>query len=625
MIVYWKEIGLLAMVVSAVYANSLTGSFHYDDFHSLVLNVHIRDWHRLADFFIDPSLFSVDPAKGMYRPLLLVSYAFNYALGEYEVLGYHLFNVLVHLACVVLVWHIAARHGPASGMCAGLIFAVHPITTEPVNYISSRSESFAVAFLLLGFANYLRRDRLACVIGPLAFILALLVKSIAIVLPGLLLLYDFFHDGRRFAIRRHLPYWAVTFCYLLIIFVNRFLGESLANAPRDLYSQLLTQCKAVVFYFKLLMMPVALNVEPQFVVAQQINGAVLCSAALITSLAYITFQTGQPRFYLGWFALALAPTFFIPLNVLVNEHRLYLPLAGLAIAAGLCWQHIGHKKLFLPGMICLLLWGGLSIQRNGDWRDELSLWSAAAEPDSQMPRVYVYLGNALREIGKLAEARTAYQKALSLDGANRSAGTNLANLYYEVALSDTSRRRAYLQQALQQYQHVLTIDPSYREALNNLGSTYMQLGDYQRANQIWRQVAERHANHAEAHFNLGLLQVRMGQPLSAVVHYRRALSLGEDPEVYRELGNALVGGGQLSAAADAYRSAIGLHSADVASRYNLAEVLLVMGEADLAKGRDAYAVSRWQQTREHLRTVLGQVAGHPKAQRRLRQLEERLP
>ena len=101
--------------------------------------------------------------------------------------------------------------------------------------------------------------------------------------------------------------------------------------------------------------------------------------------------------------------------------------------------------------------------------------------------------------------------------------------------------------------------------------------------------------------------------------------MGEDPEVYRELGNALVGGGQLSAAADAYRSAIGLHSADVASRYNLAEVLLVMGEADLAKGRDADAVSRWQQAREHLRTVLGQVAGHPKAQRRLRQIEERLP
>ena len=75
----WEDAALLALVVGAVYANSMAGSFHYDDFHSLVLNPHIRSLEKLPGFFVDPGLFSVDAEKSMYRPLLLVSYALNYA------------------------------------------------------------------------------------------------------------------------------------------------------------------------------------------------------------------------------------------------------------------------------------------------------------------------------------------------------------------------------------------------------------------------------------------------------------------------------------------------------------------------------------------------------------------
>ena len=172
----WLDLVGLALVVCAVYGNSLSGSFHYDDFHSLVQNVHIRDLQRIPDFFLDPSLFSVDPDKAMYRPLLLVSFALNYALGGYEVVGYHLANILIHLACVLLLWSLAITHGRSAALCAGLVFALHPVATEPVNYISSRSESLAVALLLLAFACYTRRGRLGRIGGALVFAAALMVK-----------------------------------------------------------------------------------------------------------------------------------------------------------------------------------------------------------------------------------------------------------------------------------------------------------------------------------------------------------------------------------------------------------------------------------------------------------------
>ena len=114
----WQDAALLALVVGAVYANSMAGSFHYDDFHSLVLNSHIRSLEKLPGFFVDPGLFSVDAEKSMYRPLLLVSYALNYAWGGYGGGGYQAFNIAVHLLCALLIWRLAAEWG-GGGAVAG--------------------------------------------------------------------------------------------------------------------------------------------------------------------------------------------------------------------------------------------------------------------------------------------------------------------------------------------------------------------------------------------------------------------------------------------------------------------------------------------------------------------------
>ena len=621
----WLDLVGLALVVCAVYGNSLSGSFHYDDFHSLVQNVHIRDLQRIPDFFLDPSLFSVDPDKAMYRPLLLVSFALNYALGGYEVVGYHLVNILIHLACVLLLWSLAITHGRSAALCAGLVFALHPVATEPVNYISSRSESLAVALLLLAFACYTRRGRLGRMGGALVFAAALMVKSIAIVLPGFLLLYAYCQTKERFEWRWHLPYWIVALSYVLIIATNRFLADSLAKAPRGLMSQLFTQCKAVVFYLKIIAVPIGLNVEPQFSTSDLPTMTVLASAALIASGIYMAYNGQKAGFYLGWTVLALSPTLIIPLNVLVNEHRLYLPLAGLALGVGACSQRLVKDRLLWPGIACLVIWGGLTVQRNADWNDELSLWSAAAERESKMPRVYVHLGNALRDRGHLSEARSTYEKALSFDPSSRSANTNLANLYYEAGLADSARQVAYMQKAIALYEGVLKIDSAYREALNNMGSAHMLLGDYDRADQAWNLAIERHPNHADAHYNQGLLQARLGRSGEAVRHYRRALALGADAQIYREMGNVLADSGQLDGAAIAYRRAIGLNGADVASRYNLAEVLLVSGEKELAQTRNRVAADKWREARSELQSVIKMDPAHVRAQRRLSQLQERMP
>jgi hypothetical protein len=144
---------LIVVVTVAVYTNSLDNSFHYDDIHSLVQNPHIRSLSNLPAFFYDSQTFSGWGDRAMYRPLVLASYALNHATGGYQVRGYHLVNLVVHLLNVILVFSIGRtvvsrqkQGGAAAGAyVAALIFAVHPINSEVVNYISSRSESLVAS------------------------------------------------------------------------------------------------------------------------------------------------------------------------------------------------------------------------------------------------------------------------------------------------------------------------------------------------------------------------------------------------------------------------------------------------------------------------------------------------
>jgi tetratricopeptide (TPR) repeat protein len=152
----------------------------------------------------------------------------------------------------------------------------------------------------------------------------------------------------------------------------------------------------------------------------------------------------------------------------------------------------------------------------------------------------------------------------------------------------------------------------------------MALGDYTEAQRVWQRAISLHPNHAEAHFNMGLLQLRMGRPEAAIPHFDRALALGEDAEIHRERGHALVGLQRLPEAALSYRNAARLAPGDIASRYNRAEVLLVLGESDLARGSQQAGLARWGEAERALLEVLHLAPGHARARIKLEQLRGRL-
>ncbi|MEC7843064.1 MAG: tetratricopeptide repeat protein [Candidatus Latescibacterota bacterium] len=621
---------LILAVCFGVYANSLHNSFHYDDFHSIVNNINIRgfggdfgrDYDRVQKFFSDPGMFSVDSKKGMYRPLLLVSYALNYALGDalirregteageggFDVTGYHLVNIIIHgLNSCLLFWlALLLTRNRATALTAGLLFALHPLGTEPVNYISSRSESQAALFYLLGLCLFASGSGQGkgwqLPAASVALGLGLLSKSTVITLPAVLLLYDYlvvcsgsWRQLKARLLRRHLLGWSVTAWYLHTITQNGFLTRSLDTPVRDGWSQFLTQAKAVGYYLHTLVMPVHLSVEPQFFEQQQVAGPVVVSLLLALSLCAL-FIHGlflqralkqrycEVLFLSSWPVVSLLPVLVFPLNVFVNERRLYLPCAAFCVClallihgrfqqrAGILQRpRIRRVALSTVGVaVFCILFAALSLSRNRVWADDFSLWSDAVEKSPLMPRVHLYLGN----VHKDAALRTR----------------------------DRELELAHWKEADEAYETVIELKSDEElslRALNNRGSIQFELRDYLAAEPFFRKALEIKPMYADANINLGSILLWKGRRSAsadsmhdylnqAISMYERALSvLPNQNQGLTNLGVAYQELGQYQKALSCYNRARALNPTDWMVLRNLGSVHLALARRALAEDKPA--------------------------------------
>ena len=567
----------LALIVGSgllAYHNVLGHSFHYDDDHSIVENPHVRSLVNVPQFFVDAGTFSGMPEARMYRPLLLVTYALNHAIGGYQPLGWHLGNMLLHLANAALLWWAAPVRGtsPRAALIAGLLFAVHPLLSESVNYVSSRSSLLATFFLLLACRGLAVAAwwRVA-----VPFACALLTKSIAIAFPAIAVLHMALVGRWR---RDVLAVLAVVGA-VYVLGTRAIIGKALFEPVRGPIEQWATQLKAGVFYAWKVAMPVGLSVEPQFAVATSAASApVLLAVGLLVSLSWLGWwlrRYGLVVFGLGWFAVALLPTALVPLHVLVNEHRLYLPLAGLALALAGLLENRSWAGVW-PLALAILI--SLAIQRNAVWRDEETLWRDAVAKGPQMARPHVNLGKALLRKGALDEAIAASHRALAID-------PDLDRAHYNIGTAYMRQERHEL--AIAHFRRALDIRPQLLPALNNLGNAYQEQGMWDLALATYRRALAVQ-EHASIYHNIGHTFAAAGRADSAQVYYRRALELDPDlHEAYKGLFKALRSEDRLQSAVAVLDQALRRWPQDQL-------LLLLRGDALAALGREEEAVASYR-------------------------------
>ena len=614
-------IGLAAgvlVVTAATYANSVDNSFHFDDEHSLTENPHIRRLGNAVSFFADPQTFSRNPGSEMYRPLVVLSYALNYRFGELKPRGYHLVNLGLHLCAVAALAVLLIGWGwqPRRAALVACLFGVHPLASEPVNYISSRSESMAAVFALTSIILYNRaqsvRER-GYGLALLSFGLALMAKSSALAVLGMLPLVEAARRTERAVApgkgglwpricRRQWPYWLVGITYLWG--VRALVREAMEAPVRSLGSQLLTQCKGLIYYGKLLLLPYPLSVDHAFQEAE--SGAdvvVWISALCVASVAYIVWRGirrgDRSALFLAWSGAALMPTIAVPLNVLVNERRLYLVVA--VFLGFVLWQL--RQPLSRAGRplaaATVCLFAALTVQRNTAWASERTLWEDAVTKAPASDRAHVRLGVAYRKLGRLPEARAEFERALALRPTNAPALNNLGNVRY--LLGDRAGAEAAYEQALQ-------ILPSYPEPMINLAALYNGQDRHAEALRHLRRARDLAGPRPELLNNLGISHLAMGEYGEAVALFEQALRMKPGAaRVYFNLAGALEGQREWERAVAAYERAIEHDTTYAKPHYNL-------GVLYERQGRHGPAIESY---RRFLDLWHGDVAFAGEARRRL--------
>ena len=583
--------GLLLLLVAGVYAGNLFNGFHLDDFHTIVNNHHIRELSSIPSFFRDPGAFSVNPESAMYRPLLLTTFALDYAFFGYNASGYHAVNVLFHglTAIAAFSWLVGLGFRHRTSLLAAMIFAVHPINSEAVCYISGRSELlmgmcllFAVALHARHRAGTVSRWQIASLVAAAG---SLLTKSVGIIAPLAAIVCDGFTGGWqrvRDGGRAYLAFGVLGLAYLS--FVRGPAAKALFDAPvRSFATQLCTQAKAQVYYLYLVALPARLNVEHQFDVSSTGEAAVVAAMILLVAFAAVAWGLRQHLRWLalamGWWVLVLVPTTLVPLIVLVNEHRLYLASFGVILPVAICLQSCGIRRrlavapmaTLLPALYTILL-ALMTMQRTADWQSETTLWADAAIKSPLMLRPHLRLADGLARKGEIEAAEASYLRAIELRPGHVASRNNLGLFYWGLGR---------LAEAETQFRALLAVSPDNVPARMNLAGLELMRGNWLVADAQYDTALMYDDTGGRAQVRKGQIALKFTNDVSlALGYFDAAIAAGsdQDPDLHVGRGVALRILGLDRSAMAAYQKATAIAPERSDVWHNIGNLYLSLGD-----------------------------------------------
>jgi tetratricopeptide (TPR) repeat protein len=481
----WWTWGLLLGVTVAVYANSLPNGFHYDDVAVVLQNPAVQRIERLPEHFWSITIGNQEGTPS-YRPLVMVTYGLNYWLGGPNPVGYHAVNIGLHAAASVLVvlvmWSLIGRATPA--FFAGAVFALHPIQTEAVNYITARSSLLYTLWSLIALWSFVRfraTGRGVALAGSAAaYAAALLAKEAAVAVPVLLVGYDVI--VRRCG-RRNLWGWVpphLVFAGLTLAYLTLRAGMMAELMPPATHGNALTAgltfaavvAKTVSDQLAPIHLSIAHPFDPVHEIAARSLGAVALCLGFAAVAAFARRSASAVAYAALWFPVALLPVAALPLITklaLYQENRGYLSAVALCMVAGpllaWCWESGEGRRVHSAArrIGVLVLFGVMAlavVSRNMDWRDGVRLWSheLSLRPNSQL--AYVNLGGAYQARRDFPAAADVYRRALERYPENGLLHNNLGVVY---------RAGGDLDRAADEFRAAIRVRPMFALPYYNLG------------------------------------------------------------------------------------------------------------------------------------------------------------
>jgi tetratricopeptide (TPR) repeat protein len=530
--------------------------------------------------------------------------------------GYHLTNLILHTVESLLIWIILRKLSIPGAFLAAMIFAVHPVNVESVAWIAQRKETMAMLFFLLSILWYMKADMATANVGmapiipsplstahcPLstahcfqwywlslaAFVLAMLSKGSAAVLPALLLgIVWYFRPLTRRDLVRIAPFFAVAVMLAAVDmwFQTHGSGDQLRNA--GLMERLLGAGGVIWFYVYKALLPfnlVFIYTQWQIHVDKILWWLPLIMAVIVTALLW-WYRNGWARpllFAWGFFCAGLVPVMgfadigFMKVS-LVADHYQHIPLIGVIALAAAGWSswcqrrqgpnHLAANAMAVLAVCSLAI---LTWHQSAIYSDAITLYQATLVKNPDCWMVHNNLGNALLHAGQINQAIEQQELALELNPDDAPTHSNLG-----YALLQTHRTP----EAIEHCEKALRLKPDFPEAENNLGNALIHAGRVEEGIKHYEQAIRLNPEYVKAHCNLGNALLQAGRLSEAADHFQQALNLRPDlAEIHNNLGTILDKTGRRQEAIEHYQRAIKLKPDYADAHFNLGKTLEEVGE-----------------------------------------------
>ncbi len=467
---------ILAVTFISYYPSLNNGFVNFDDDRYVYRNPMIRDlsWNGVGRIFTSVN-YTV-----LYTPLVFLTYTFEYHFFKLRPFIYHLTNLVLHLLnCLLVFWFIFILGRKASvAFMVAILFGVHPLRVESVAWITERKDVlYALFFLgaLICHIYYLRNRSSGYYYGVIVlFVLALLSKPAALVLPFILLLCDYFTNGRinKKDLSEKIPLFSIAAVFLILGMFTA--AEYVREDPGfNFLDYIFVASYGLVFYLYKIVVPLNLSCLYPYPLksGNLLPVAFLVSPLLIIILALVTaFSVRYTRKALfgGLFFLITifsALQFFPTGRTIVADRYTYIPAIGIffAVAELIVWLYrrktryikviVSAAFIVAVGALSILTWNRCKV-----WKSNLTLWGDAVSccPDGYIPLAYVNRAVSYTDIGENGKAVSDFDRALII--------------YYKELGIDRDYTEVY--------DWILATGNGYPEIYKFLASKFAEIGKY---------------------------------------------------------------------------------------------------------------------------------------------------
>jgi len=587
-------IAIIVFITFVIYSNTLHNEFQLDDNHVVLNNEKITDLNNFAD---------IDGWKKLIfnRQLASLTVAVNYSIHEYDVFGYHLFNIFIHIINSLLIfWLIQiffqtpvlrtnslANHKLEIAFFTSLLFAVHPIQIQAVGYITQRMVSLAFMFYLASCILFLimrinvlskgiNWKNILMIFGIIiSFQLGNYSKEIAVSLPLSLLLIEIIFIREK---NGKLDYKIIALFVAGIIIISSVmlligLPKQSGSIERDSY--FLTQLNVLVTYIRLLFLPINLHVYYDYrIVSSFLELQTLLSFLFLLTvfLIGIFFYKKHPvlTFTIFWFFITqIIESSIFPLQYVIFEYRLYPTLVGFSfLITYYCFYFSkSNTRIVYSALIVIaIIYSILTYQENTRWKNGLTLWSNNIEKAPNQPKPYNYCGYYLLQKGEYHKALPYFTESIMLDS-NYTDPLNHRGIIFK----ETGRYN----EALNDFNKAIEIDPESKMSYNNRGYAYQAIREYNLAVKDFRKAIELDPKYHNAAKNLSVVLQIMNRNKEALEYAKNAVSLKSNiADYFNNRGNAYYALGHLDSAETDFRESVRINSKFYRGWNNIGVVLM---------------------------------------------------